>query len=141
LRYDGAVAENRIFVSSELVDRWLSAGTADFRGEKLEARGTGTSYLVEEAVHITAEVTGSAEVPELVGRVRPLRELSSLGAEILDRSMVLGDLAYDIVPGFLVAPHGLEPSDTAFLALSSLSDEASHSDEDLLARYLIEKLE
>jgi hypothetical protein len=135
------VAENRIFVSSELVDRWLSAGTADLRGEKLEARGTGTSYLVEEAVHVTAEVTGSAEVPELVGRVRPLRDLSSLGAEILDRSMVIGDLAYDIVPGFLVAPLGLEPSDAAFLALSSLSDEASHSDEDLLARYLIEKLE
>lgn len=135
------MAENRIFVSSELVDHWLSAGTADLRGEKLEARGAGTSYFVEEAVHVTAEVTGSTEVPELVGRVRPLHELTSLGAEILDRSMVIGDLAYDIVPGFLVAPLGREPVGSVFLALSSLSDKASYSDEEMLARYLIEKLE
>ena len=139
------MAENRVFVSTELFDRWLTAGSADLEGARLRARATGASYVVEEAVHVTAEVTGSAEGPELVGRVRPVSEFLPFGAELLDRSMVIGDLAYDIVPGFLVSPMGPSggrvPSDSVLFALSALSEPGSHSDEELLARYLIEKLE
>jgi hypothetical protein len=139
------VAENRVFVSSDLFDRWVTAGSADLDGARLRARATGASYAVEEAVHVTTEVTGSAEGSELVGRVRPVSELAPLGAEILDRSMVIADLAYDIVPGFLVSPMGPSGSrvrsDSVLLALSALSDNGSQSDEEVLARYLIEKLE
>lgn len=133
-----AVAENRVFASNALLDRWVSAGSADLVGARLRARSTGESYAVEEAVHITAEVSGGGDASGLVGRVRKVSELSSLGAEILDRSMVVGELAYDVVPGFLVSPlGGRAPARSVLAALSALS---SQSDEELLARYLIEKL-
>lgn len=140
-----AVAENRVFASNALLDRWVSAGSADLVGARLRARATGQSYAVEEAVHITAEVSGGRDASGLVGRVRKVSELLPLGAEILDRSMVVGDLAYDVVPGFLVSPLGSVrrvPAASVIGALSALSfaPGRSQSDEELLARYLIEKL-
>jgi hypothetical protein len=141
-----AVAENRVFASNALFDRWVSAGSADLVGARLRTRATGESYAVEEAVHITAEVSGGGDASGLVGHVRKVSELLSLGAEILDRSMVVGDLAYDIVPGFLVSPLGRSggrvPARSIIAALSALSfaPGRSQSDEELLARYLIEKL-
>jgi hypothetical protein len=140
-----ALAENRVFASNALLDRWVSAGSADLVGARLRARATGQSYAVEEAVHITAEVSGGGDASRLVGRVRKVSELLPLGAEILDRSMVVGDLAYDVVPGFLVSPLGSGervPAASVIAALSALSfaPGRSQSDEELLARYLIEKL-
>jgi hypothetical protein len=95
---------------------------------------------------VLSEVSGGGDSQGFVGRARPVAELATLGAELLDRSMVVGDAAYDVVPGFLVAPldrgPGPHPVAQIVATLVPLSDapEAGQSDEDLLARYLIQKL-
>jgi hypothetical protein len=141
------VAANRVFVSNSVFDGWVSAGGADLDGARLRARGTGASYAVEEAIHVVAEVSGGEDVSNLVGCVRKVTELAPMGAELLDRSMVIGDLAYDVVPGFLVSPLG-PPFDRVSteallgsLSVLSESPAGGPSDAELLARYLIEKLE
>jgi hypothetical protein len=137
---------NRVFVPGRLADAWVSTGRVELREAELRLRDGSARYAVEEAVLVLGEVTAGADPHGLVGRVRPLAELSRLGAEILDRSMVLGDLAYDVEPGFLATPLGVPggkvESSAVLAALSALSGEApkGQSDEELLARYLIEKL-
>jgi hypothetical protein len=137
---------NRVFVTSAVLDRWVAKGDVEIAGDVLWIRATGARFRMEEAVHVVREVTGGGDDRGLLGRVRSAGELGGLGAEVLDRSMVLGDRAYDVAPGFLLSPLGPggRLSTTSILsALSALSApaETAASDEELLARYLIEKLE
>jgi hypothetical protein len=142
------VPENRLFVGSALVDQWITGGGAELVGGVLRARATGASFALEEAVHVVAEVAGAGDESGFVGRVRPVAELTARGAELLDRSMVLGDAAYDVVPGFFVTPLPLDQGQGPLLvadvaaSLYRLSEapQAGQSDEELLARYLIQKL-
>jgi hypothetical protein len=140
------VPANRIFVDGALVDQWVTSGSAELAGGVLRALGSGPSFAIEEALHVVREVTGGTDLRALTGRVLTLRELTPLGAEILDRSMVLSDLAYDVAPGYLVAPQadasGEVPVEGVVSALSALSAPPpdKQSDEELLARYLIQKL-
>jgi hypothetical protein len=140
------VPANRLFVESALVDRWITGGGAELVGGVLRARATGASFSLEEAVHVVAEVAGAGDAPGFVGRVRPVTELVARGAELLDRSMVIGDAAYDVVPGFFVTPLGqgqgplLARDVAASLYELSEAPKAGQSDEELLARYLIQKL-
>jgi hypothetical protein len=55
-------------------------------------------------VRVVAEVTGAEDANELVGKVKSLAYLQELGAEILEGSMLIGDNAYDVVPGFTALP-------------------------------------
>ena len=52
------------------------------------------------------EVTGVEDAHEIVGRVKSESFMRELGAELLGTSMVVGDNAYDVVPGFIGSPIG-----------------------------------
>ncbi len=53
-----------------------------------------------EVVHVVREVTGTPDPHSLLGKVRAKAELEGMGAEILENSMIIGDNAYDVVPGW-----------------------------------------
>lgn len=57
-------------------------------------------------MRVVAEVTGANDEHKLVGKVKAKALLEELGAEILENSMILGDNAYDVVPGWAGAPEG-----------------------------------
>jgi hypothetical protein len=140
------MSENRLFVSGALLDRWVTVGQVELGESVLEVKRTGTRYALEEAAHIVKEVTGAGDPGGLVGRVRTLSDLSTLGAEVLDRSLVLGDVAYDVVPGFMAARLGASGAKVSSsqvldeLSLLASPRRALQTDEELLARFLIEKL-
>ena len=75
------------------------------KGEELLLKSEGRRYRIIEAVRVIREVSGTADPHELVGRVKTRAFLTELGAEILEGSMILGDNAYDVVQGFVGAPH------------------------------------
>jgi hypothetical protein len=138
--------DNRLFVSGALLDRWVTIGQVDLVDGILKIKPTGARYTLEEAARVVDEATGAGDPEGLVGRVRTLTELSALGAEVLDRSVLIGELAYDVVPGFIASPvsDAAEriPSARLLQELSELSEapRRGQSDEELLARFLIEKL-
>jgi hypothetical protein len=141
------MAVNHLFAASDVLDGWIATARVELSGNVLSLRPTGERYAVEEGVQIVREVTGGGDPRALVGRVRTLRDLLALGAEVVGRAMVLGEAAYDVVPGFVLTPVAAPapgvPTARAVAVLSRLSEDASRvqSDEDLLARYLIDKLE
>jgi hypothetical protein len=79
--------------------------------------------------------------------VLEVAEAIASGGDLLESSLVLGDVAYEIQHGFLCSPidTGGAPQDMdALLAtLSSLCEprEKPSSDAELLAQYLMEKLD
>jgi hypothetical protein len=66
----------------------------------------GARFKLTEAVRVLEEVSGSGDAHDLLGRVKERAELEGLGAELVESSMLLGDAAYDTVPGWLGVPVG-----------------------------------
>src|ERR1700722_2687684 len=98
--------KNRVFFPQGALDEWVTENRVDIKGEDLLIKGEGRRYRIIEAVHVTREVSGADDPHELLGRVKTRAFLTELGAEVLESSMILGDNAYDVVPGFVGAPIG-----------------------------------
>src|SRR5690606_21160193 len=99
-----APMQNRVFFPQLRLDQWGVEGKIDLTGTELVVLAEGRRYAIEESVRVVAEVTGANDPHKLVGKVRPKSGLDEMGAEILENSMILGDNAYDVVPGWAGTP-------------------------------------
>jgi hypothetical protein len=68
--------------------------------------GEGRRFKVTEAVRVLREVSGGGDAHDLVGRAKSRQELEQVGAEIMESSMLLGETAYDVEPGWFAVPVG-----------------------------------
>jgi hypothetical protein len=141
--------QNRVFFPQAALDVWLSDGTVDLSGNELTIVAEGRRYRLVEAVRIVKEVTGDADDNALVGRVKSKASLEEKKAELMESSLLLGENAYDVVPGWLGEPIGTfddhvasqKKSATARRSGSAAERERElQSDEDLLATYLLKTL-
>jgi hypothetical protein len=140
--------QNRVFFPQTALDAWLSDGSVDLRGDELTIVAEGRRYKLTEAVRIVAEVTGGDDVHDLVGRVKSKESLDEKGAEILESSMIVGENAYDIVPGWIGLPTTTfdEYLRSGFRADARAAAEVDPSarppttDEELLATFLLKTL-
>jgi hypothetical protein len=96
--------ENRIFFPQSALDQWLVDSKIDLTGSELIVLAEGRRYKVVEAIHVVTEVTGANDEQKVVGKVKPKAALDEIGAEIVETSMIIGDNAYDIVPGWMGTP-------------------------------------
>ncbi len=144
------MGKNRVFFPQDALDQWISEGKVDLVGDELTIKAEARRYRILEAAHVVSECTGLPDANELVGKVKSRAYLLELGAELLETSMVLSDNAYDLVPGFLGAPVGTFEEHLAgearVQARRSIPEvDVAHvpapaSDEDLLAKFLLESL-
>ncbi len=121
--------ENQFFFPQAALDQWIVDERVDVKGGELTVLGAGRRYRLSEAVHIVREVSGTTDGHDLVGRVKPRGKLEQLGAEIVESSMLLGDSAYDVEPGWLGIPVGAPagpnpPPDEEILAALARGPEA-----------------
>jgi len=131
--------QNRVFFAQESLDLWLADAAIELTGTELTIAAEARRYRLAEAAHIVREVTGSPDAHELIGRVKSIHYLEELGAEVMQGSMILGDNAYDIVPGFMATPLGtfeefVESAEHTALR-DSMSPKDATSDEELLKRF------
>jgi hypothetical protein len=133
--------QNRVFFAQASLDVWLADGAIDLSGLELTIVAEGRRYRLAEAAHVVKEVTGTADPNELVGRVKSKHYLEELGAELMEGSMILGDNAYDVVPGFMATPVGsfddflVSPEHTS--KRDAMSPKEAVSDEELLKRFVL----
>lgn len=132
--------KNRVFFPQRALDSWIGADRVDLVAGELVIKGEGRKYRVVEAVRVLAEVTGGGDVHELVGKVKSVSYMTELGAEILETSMVLGELAYDVVPGFAGTPIGSFEEHRA-ASIPPVEGPVSSTDEEMLANYLAGHIE
>lgn len=132
--------KNRVFFPQAALDEWLAEDRVDLRQDELTIKSEGRRYKIVEAIRVIREVTGAADVNELLGKVKSRAFLTELGAEILEGSMILGDNAYDVVPGFVGAPVGSFAEHRRSIPEITPSTRIPSSDEELLAAFLTNKL-
>ena len=121
---------NRVFFPQEALDLWTADDRVDMSADELVLRSDERRYRVVEAVHVLREVTGTADPNELVGKVKSRAYLAELGAELLEGSMIIGDNAYDVVPGFVGAPAA------PFEEYKAAATCTAASDEEILQRFV-----
>ncbi len=130
-----ARSENRLFFPQSALDEWIVDGSVELNDGILSILSESRRFRLTEAVRVLGEVSGSGsgDARELDGRARERAELESLGAEILESSMLLGDAAYDIVPGWLGAP--VEPPSVRPVRDARAEPELE-TEEEVLLRFL-----
>jgi hypothetical protein len=138
--------QNRVFFPQSAVDQWGIDGKIDLVAGELILLADGRRYKVEEAVRIVTEVTGANDDRQIIGKVKPKRALDEIGAELLESSMILGDNAYDVVPGWMGTPTGpfadhlLSPERMKARGGKTDVGAGLHTDEELLTRFMNDEL-
>jgi hypothetical protein len=135
---------NRVFFPQAALDEWIVDGSVELDNGELTILAEGRRYRLAEAVRVMREVSGAGDAQELVGRVKARTYLEQLGAEIVEGSMLVGDAAYDVEPGWLGIPIGTFAehvgSDARRRARTGKGGADPKTDEDLLARFLAKNL-
>src|SRR5579859_302739 len=96
--------KNRVFFPQAALDQWIVDGSVEIQEGEMTIAAEGRRYRLAEAVRVLGEVSGAGDANDLVGRVKARTYLEQLGAEIVQTSMLLGECAYDIEPGWLGIP-------------------------------------
>ena len=122
----------KLFLPQAQLEEWALEDKADVKDGVLVVTGEEGVYPVTPAVHIVQLVTGE-DANDLVAKVKTEAQLQSLGAEQMADSVLLGDTAYEVVPGY-VAEVPRSPSD------AGSADGKPGSEADLLAAFLLNKM-
>jgi hypothetical protein len=125
--------QNRVFFPQVTLDAWLAEDRVDLDGKLLTLKPDGRKYRVVDAIRVLREVTDGSDLYDIVGRVKSVDFLAELGAELLGSSMLIGDSAYDVVPGFLGSPEGPIADHLA----SRGTDDGPKTEAELLAQFLV----
>jgi hypothetical protein len=120
----------KLFLPQAQLEEWALEDKADLRdGRLVVMQEGGSSYPVLPAVHFLQLVSGE-DTHKLVARVKTEPQLQSLGAEQMADSVLVGDSAYEVVPGYV----------TEIQASASPADKKPDSEADLLAAFLLNKM-
>lgn len=130
--------KNRVFFPEDALNEWVADDHVDFNGDELTFKNEARRYRIIEAVRVLREVTDGIDPNDLLGKVKSRKYLDELGAEILEGSMIIGDNAYDVTPGFVGAPVGSFAEHRKSMPDTGASAEGSPptTDEALLAAFL-----
>jgi hypothetical protein len=90
-----------VFLSHDLLQQWTDQGKAKLDDTVLSLTALDRTATLKPAVRFTALIDGSDEVHRLLGKVKTTAQLGELGAEHYMDSVLLGDVAYTVVDGFL----------------------------------------
>lgn len=119
----------KLFLPQAKLEEWALSDKADLRDGKLVVTGDPGSYATTPAVHFVKLVSGRDE-KKLVSRVKTDEQLQTLGAEQMMESVLIGETAYEVEPGYLTEVDGAKGDDK-----KKVSPEA-----DLLAAFILNKL-
>jgi len=94
----------RLFISQERLDAWSAEQRVSVAGDVMTLADDGRSFRIRPAVRFL-RVAGSVEDPnQLVDTVRDEHSLDEMGADHYMYSVILGETAYDVQPGFIGEP-------------------------------------
>ncbi len=130
------MAGGLLFVSQAMLDSWADQGKIDFVGNVmtlLQGEGKGRSYALDPAVRFLKVIGAEADPHRLVAKVKQVSHLRDMGAEQVENSVIVGDIAYEVEPGFLAevsvlqAAAAAQPSATGRVRVEDSTSKAEPS--------------
>src|SRR5262245_61297206 len=122
----------KVFLPQSTLEEWALDEKADLQDGKLVVPSEKGASDVTTAVHFVTLVSGE-DAQDLVGKVKTQAWLDGLGAEQLSGSVLLGESAWEVVPGYIAeVPEPRPPTPAADKTRIS-------AETDLLAQFLLNK--
>ncbi len=109
-------APGLLFVSQAMLASWAEQGKIDFVGNVmtlLQGEGKGRSYALEPAVRFMKVIDGAPDPHQLLAKVKQVSQLKEMGAEQFEDSVIMGDVGYEVQPGFLAEVSALQAAAAA----------------------------
>lgn len=91
----------RLFISQERLDEWTLDQKATLTSGRLELTELGRVFQVVPAVRFLKVAGNEPDPNDLLDRVKTEAELTEIGADLYMNSVIHGDIAYDVQPGFV----------------------------------------
>jgi hypothetical protein len=110
------MAGGLLFVSQAMLDSWADQGKIDFVGNVmtlLQGEGKGRSYALEPAVRFMKVLGAESDPHALLAKVKTIAQLREMGADPAGDSVILGEVAYEVEPGFLAEVSALQAAAAA----------------------------
>jgi len=110
------MAGGLLFVSQALLDAWAGQGRIDLDGRSialLDGQARGRRYELDPAVRFLRVAGGGDDALGLVARVKTLAQVREIGGEPMADSVVVGEVAYEVEPGFLAEASAVEAASRA----------------------------
>lgn len=126
------------FFPQAAVEGWTARGAVEVAAGVLTVQAgsaRGQRLALEPAVRFVTVAGGGLDPNGLTGKVKSAAELKAAGAELLGDSVLLGDVAYDVQPGFTALTQRAAPEPP-----TSSPREKARNDAAELARFLLNKL-
>ena len=91
----------RLFISQERLDQWTADSKVSIDGGVMTVSELQRSFDVGPAVRFLKVAGDEPDPNDLINRVKTEEELVEMGADLYMNSVIFGDIAYDVQPGFL----------------------------------------
>jgi hypothetical protein len=105
-----------LFVSQAMLDSWAEQGKIDFVGNVmslLAGEGKGRSYTLEPAVRFMKVLGDEKDLNALLHKVKSVSQLKEMGGDPAGDSCILGEVGYEVQPGFLAESAALQAAAAA----------------------------
>lgn len=139
-----------LFFSQRVIDSWTEGEKISISGHTLTLKTAPEGpkvFELEEAVRFLSVSGGGSDPHGLLGKVKTKKQLDEMKAEAYMESVILGDTPYDVETGYLGRPGGAAAAaapapkpEEEKLDDSQVAPDASKSDEDLLASFLLKNM-
>jgi hypothetical protein len=96
----------RLFFPQEWVDEANLEEIVRVEGDSLTVPADGKVFRLTPAVRFLKVDGGDDDPNGWVGKVKPAAELEGLGAEAMEKSVIHGDTAYGVQPGYIAEYQG-----------------------------------
>ena len=90
----------KLFISQEWVDVSNMDEKISLEGDTMVIKADGKAYQITPAVRFLLVEGGEGDPHQLIGKVKTNPQLDALNAEAMAESVILGDTAYRVQPGF-----------------------------------------
>jgi hypothetical protein len=119
----------RLFLPQKVLEEWALAEKADLKDDRLVVSKEPGTFPVFPGVHFIKLVSGVDE-KKLLAKVKTHEQIQRMGAEHMAETVILGETAYEVVPGYIAEVP----------TAARQAKKAGATDTDMLAAFLLDKL-
>lgn len=127
-----------LFLPQSTLEEWAMNDRADLKDGRLVVTGEDASFAVHPAVHFVKVVSGTDDAT-LLQKVKTTEQLVTLGADHFADSVVMGETAYEVVPGY-VAEVDAPRQHAAPARPGKDARKPANAEADLLAAFILDKM-
>jgi hypothetical protein len=94
----------RLFIAQDRLDAWTAESRVRVEGDVMTLADDGRAFRIRPAVRFLRVAGSEEDLHDLINTVKEEKALDEMGADHYMNSVIVGEVAYDVQPGFIGDP-------------------------------------